>query len=212
MLLLPFVRKLFCSDRDLAPNCSRVFCQVKSISTCTRCGSRRRPLDFLQKVLSNPAYQRILLRTDTDTLLLYPARTPCSTSLLSNSLVVHRASSCRAQNSRHTCRFATNFHKPACSCCNARHPCFFLVLTHSELAFHGTKQCLAMSRKAPSSRTTDTSLPSARMVGGSIDTLDPRANTWTLLLFPEGMGSSSPSVVVLIILLPSVHAMLLSVK
>ena len=64
---------------------------------CTRCGSRRRPRFFLQKVLSNPAYQRILLRTDTDTLLLYPPRTPCSTSLLSNSLVVHRASSCRSQ-------------------------------------------------------------------------------------------------------------------
>ena len=52
-------------------------------------------------------------------------------------------------------------------------------LTHSELAFHGTRQCLAMSRKAPSSTTTDTSLPYANTVGGSTDTLDSGVNTWT---------------------------------
>ena len=69
VLLLPFFRWHFSSEHDLAPNCSRVFGKVKSISTCARFGSRHRPDGFLQIAMSHHTHQRIMLRTDTDTLL-----------------------------------------------------------------------------------------------------------------------------------------------
>ena len=65
IVLLPFVREHFSSDHDLALNCSRVFCRVKSIPTCTR----------FQILLSHHTNQRIMPGTDTNTPLLLPSPT-----------------------------------------------------------------------------------------------------------------------------------------
>ena len=146
------------------------------------------------------------IRLSKGYLLLFPAPTLCHTSLLSNF-------SCRALSFLlvdYTCRFATNFHKSVCSCCEARYPCFHLVrYTPNSLS---TIQCLAMSREAPSSTTTNTSLPYAKTVSGSTDALASDVKTWNLSLCPQVMTPSTPSVVVLIILPPSVHVTLLCVK
>ena len=42
VLLRPLVKQKSFSNRKLAQHCSRVFCQVKSISTCTSLGPKSR--------------------------------------------------------------------------------------------------------------------------------------------------------------------------
>ena len=66
--------------------------------------------------------------------------------------------------------------------------------------------CPAKSRRAPSSTTTATSLPCAKLVGGSPDPIDPGASTWALPLCPKGMATSMLRAMILIILLRSVDA------
>ena len=176
VLLLLFVKQHFSSDHNLARNCSLVFCKVKSILTCTRFGSRRGPRGFLQNILSNPAYQRILLRTDTDTFCSTQPELSVILRFSRISLVVHWTSSCWAQTQNILAGSQRAFTNPSVlvvkpdTLVSSRR-------THSELAFHGTRQCLAVSCKAPSSTTSDTSLPYAKTVSGSMDTLDSGVNT-----------------------------------
>ena len=69
-----------------------------------------------------------------------------------------------------------------------------------------------MSRKAPSSTTTDTSLPCAKSTVEPMGTLDPGASTVTLPLCPEGTATFMPHTVTLTILLRVVDAAILSFK
>ena len=88
VLLSPFVRQNSSPNHYLTQHCWRVFGQVKSISTCTGFGPKSRQdgsfgsfalpgherywngFSFLQIILNHHTYQRAVLRTDTDTLLL----------------------------------------------------------------------------------------------------------------------------------------------
>ena len=87
VLLRPFVRQNSCHNQHLTQHCSRVFCEVKGVTTCTGVGSgsgqdgsfRRCALPgherywngfgFLEIVLSHHTDQRFVLGADTDTLL-----------------------------------------------------------------------------------------------------------------------------------------------
>ena len=96
-------------------------------------------------------------------------QTPCHTSLLSNLACRSLSFLLLGSDSRHTCRFATRaFTNPS-----------VLVAKPDTLVSSRLTHSAAMSRKAPSSTTTDTSLPYANTVGGSTDTLDSGVNTWT---------------------------------
>ena len=86
VLLSPFAIENFSPDQYLTQYCSRVFCQVKSVTTCTDFGPQSRQngsfrsfalpgherdwngFSFLQIVLSHHTHQCTMLRTDTDTI------------------------------------------------------------------------------------------------------------------------------------------------
>ena len=80
---------------------------------CTRFGSRRRPHGFLQIVLSNRAYQRILLRTDTDTFCSTQRELSVKLRFSRISLVVRWASSCWAQTQNKLAGLQRTFTNPS---------------------------------------------------------------------------------------------------
>ena len=72
LLPLPFVSQFFSSSHVLALFCSGVFCHVKTVSTCTRFGSCRRPDGSLQDVPSHLTCQCLMPRTDTTSSTIAP--------------------------------------------------------------------------------------------------------------------------------------------
>ena len=186
VLLLPFVREHF-STRTTWHQTARVY--------------SARPRASRHAVTSPPdvdhAYQRIMLRTDTDTLLLFPARTLCHTSLLSSLACRSLSFLLLGSDSRHTCRFATRaFTNPSVLVAKPD----TLVssrLTHSE-------PC-PERRLRPQRRTLRSRMP--------IRLADLR--THLIQVSTRGQGhcvTSTPPAVILIILLPSVDATILSLK
>ena len=81
------------------------------------------------------------------------------------------------------------------------------ILAGSQRAF--TNSVWSMSRNAPSSEMTDTSLPCAKSAVGSTGTLDAGASTGTVSLCPEGTATFMSHAVTLTILLPLVDATIL---